>query len=192
MISCSISCKTGKVSEPEFPYLQKVDHNDLPHLLPQVMVRLLLKKQFPFGISRCKPVCIGWINNKALLYSTGNCIQYPVINHNGKEYDKECIYMYNWITLLYSRNSHNIVKQLYFNKKKKYFTFLLTFILAFYCCLNLVARNNMNLVSDHTPNRWHQPLRVWDIGISIYENSPGDSRVRSSLRITEKLRFTTF
>ena len=25
------------------------------------------------------------INNKVLLYSTGNYIQYPVINHNGKE-----------------------------------------------------------------------------------------------------------
>ena len=24
-----------------------------------------------------------------------NYIQYPVINHNGKEYEKECIYMYN-------------------------------------------------------------------------------------------------
>ena len=32
---------------------------------------------------------------KVLLYSTGNYIQYPVINHNGKEYEKECIYMYN-------------------------------------------------------------------------------------------------
>ena len=28
---------------------------------------------------------IGWINNEVLLYSTGNYIQYPVINHNGKE-----------------------------------------------------------------------------------------------------------
>ena len=27
---------------------------------------------------------LGWTNNKVLLYSTGNCIQYPVINHNGK------------------------------------------------------------------------------------------------------------
>ena len=27
---------------------------------------------------------IGWINNKALLYSTVNYIQYPVINHNLK------------------------------------------------------------------------------------------------------------
>ena len=30
---------------------------------------------------------IEWINNKVLLYSTGNYIQYPVINHNGKEYE---------------------------------------------------------------------------------------------------------
>ena len=45
-----------------------------------------------FGISRCKLLYIGWIN-KVLLYSTGNCIQYPVINHNGKEYEKY-VYMY--------------------------------------------------------------------------------------------------
>ena len=29
---------------------------------------------------------------KVLLYSTGNYIQYHVINHNGKEYEKEYIY----------------------------------------------------------------------------------------------------
>ena len=46
-----------------------------------------------FGISRCKLVYIDWLNNKVLLYSTGNYIQYPVINHNGKEYEKECIYI---------------------------------------------------------------------------------------------------
>ena len=27
-----------------------------------------------------------------LLYSTGSCIQYPVVNHNGEEDEKECIY----------------------------------------------------------------------------------------------------
>ena len=48
-----------------------------------------------FGVSRCKLVYIGWINNKVLLYSTGNYSQYPVINHNGKEYEKECICIYN-------------------------------------------------------------------------------------------------
>ena len=36
---------------------------------------------------------IEWINNKVLLYSTGNYIQYSVINHNGKENEKECVYI---------------------------------------------------------------------------------------------------
>ena len=40
-----------------------------------------------FEISKCKLVYIGWINNKVLLYSTGNSIQHPVINHYGKEYE---------------------------------------------------------------------------------------------------------
>ena len=38
--------------------------------------------------SRYKLLHIGRINNKVLLCSTGNCIQYPVINHNAKEYEK--------------------------------------------------------------------------------------------------------
>ena len=38
-----------------------------------------------FGVSWFKLLCIGWINNKVLLFSTGNYTQYPVINHNGKE-----------------------------------------------------------------------------------------------------------
>ena len=46
-----------------------------------------------FGVSRCKLLHIEWINNKALLYSTGNYIQYLEINHNGKEYLKKNIYI---------------------------------------------------------------------------------------------------
>ena len=46
-----------------------------------------------FEISRCKLVYIEWINNKILLYSPGNYIQYPVINHNGKENEKEYVYV---------------------------------------------------------------------------------------------------
>ena len=34
---------------------------------------------FGVGISICKLVCIEWINNKGLLYSTGNYIRYSVI-----------------------------------------------------------------------------------------------------------------
>ena len=65
-----------------------------------------------FETSRCKLLHQDGIN-KALLYNTGSYIQYPVINCNGKEYEKVYIYiyiythtythMYNWITLLYSR-----------------------------------------------------------------------------------------
>ena len=44
---------------------------------------------------------IGWINNKILLYSIENYIQYTVINHNGKEYEKlymcMCVCMYIYI-----------------------------------------------------------------------------------------------
>ena len=43
--------------------------------------------------NRCKLVCIGWINHKVLLNSTENYIQYLVINHNGKEYEKEYIHV---------------------------------------------------------------------------------------------------
>ena len=35
---------------------------------------------------------IEWINKKVLLNNTGNYIQYPIINHNGKEYEKKCMY----------------------------------------------------------------------------------------------------
>ena len=31
-------------------------------------------------------------------------VQYSVIIHNGKEYGKKCVYMYNSVTLMYSRN----------------------------------------------------------------------------------------
>ena len=50
-------------------------------------------KDWEFGINPCKLLHIEQIKNQVLLYSTGNYIQYPVVNHNGKEYEK--VYMYN-------------------------------------------------------------------------------------------------
>ena len=44
------------------------------------------------GICRHTPVCIEWKNNKALQYSIGNYIHYPVIHHNGKEHKQGCVY----------------------------------------------------------------------------------------------------
>ena len=48
-----------------------------------------------FGINRCKLLYIEWRESKVLLYSTGNNNKHPVINHNGKKCEKECIYMCN-------------------------------------------------------------------------------------------------
>ena len=53
------------------------------------------RMDWEFGITRCKLLHTKWKNNKVLLYSTGNHIQHPVINHNGKEYERERIYMDN-------------------------------------------------------------------------------------------------
>ena len=47
------------------------------------------------GVSRCKLLYLERINNKALLYSSGNYIQSSGIDHDGKEYKKRlymCIY----------------------------------------------------------------------------------------------------
>ena len=56
-----------------------------------------------FGTSRCKLLYIEWINNKVLLYSTWDYICYPVINHNGKEYEKEyiCVYIHTSASCVY-------------------------------------------------------------------------------------------
>ena len=51
------------------------------------------RKGWEFGISRNMPLYIKYISNKVLLYSIGNYIQYPVINHSRKEYEKECVYI---------------------------------------------------------------------------------------------------
>ena len=68
-------------------------------------------------------------NNKALMYSTGNYIQYLVINHNGKEYKKR---MYVCVKL-----SHFAVQQrlaqhckstiLQFKEKRDYKFFSITY-----------------------------------------------------------------
>ena len=57
-----------------------------------------IRKHREFGINRCRCLdrinrCLDWINNKVLLCSTGNYIQYVLTDHNGKEYEKECVYM---------------------------------------------------------------------------------------------------
>ena len=57
-----------------------------------------------FRIGRCKLLYREWLDNKVPLFGTGSHVQYSVINHNGKEYEKEDIYVYKLIILLYSKN----------------------------------------------------------------------------------------
>ena len=59
------------------------------------------RNEWEDGVSRCKLLYIGWIKKKVPqgLTHTGDYIQYPVINHNGKEYIKKecvcvCVYIY--------------------------------------------------------------------------------------------------
>lgn len=59
-------------------------------------------------------------SNKALLFSTGNYNQYPVINHNGKEYlQRMCMCVYETESLCYTPLTQVEVNQLYFKKREK-------------------------------------------------------------------------
>ena len=46
------------------------------------------------GIRRRKLLYTRWINNKVLLHSTQNYIQYPGMNHNRKECKNVCVCIY--------------------------------------------------------------------------------------------------
>ena len=67
-----------------------------------------------FGVGKCKLLHLEWISNEVLLYSTGNYIQSLGIEYDGRQYENMYIYIYDWVTMLYSRNRHNAVNQLYF------------------------------------------------------------------------------
>ena len=53
-------------------------------------IKSMITPRFKMQV-RCTLVYTGRINNKFLLYSTGNNIQHTVISHNIKEYEKEYI-----------------------------------------------------------------------------------------------------
>ena len=71
----------------------KQKHTDLENrLVVSKCKRGRDRMKWEFRVSRCKLLCMEW-RGKILQYSTGNTIQCPVINHNGKECKKECIYI---------------------------------------------------------------------------------------------------
>ena len=72
-----------------------------------------------FGVGRYRPLHLEKMGNGVLLYSTGNCVQSLGLEHDGKWKKRMCVYGWLGVTLLYSRNWKNIIKQLHFNKKFK-------------------------------------------------------------------------
>ena len=58
-----------------------------------------------------------WLPTGDLLFSTENSTQHSMAIYWEKNLrENGYVYMYDWIILLYSRNCHNLVSQLYFNK----------------------------------------------------------------------------
>ena len=58
------------------------------------------QREHKCGISKCKLAHPECINNKALLYSTGNYIHYPVIKPQWKRVLKKKVHMYICVCLL--------------------------------------------------------------------------------------------
>ena len=46
-----------------------------------------------FDVGRCKLFHLKWINNRVLMYSIGNCVQYFGLECDGRQYRKK-MYMY--------------------------------------------------------------------------------------------------
>ena len=71
--------------------------------------------EWKVGVSRFKLLNIEYINNKVLPYSTGNHIQYPIINHMEKTILKTCMCVYlNHFAV--KQKVNNIVNQCKMNK----------------------------------------------------------------------------
>ena len=49
--------------------------------------------EWEVGVSRCMILYMEWVNNKDLLYRTGNYTQYLQITYNAKGSEKEYVYM---------------------------------------------------------------------------------------------------
>ena len=65
-----------------------------------------------FWVGRCKLLHLKWISDEVPLYSTRNYIQTLGVEHDGIEYEKNNVNIYDCVTTLYSRNWHNTVNQL--------------------------------------------------------------------------------
>ena len=130
------------------------------------------------GVSRCKLIYIGWIN-KVLLYSTGNYIQYPVINHNGNEYKKNayiCTKSFCLTVFSFTINiCFNIIKAISFLKKMDSLIFI--FMVLVPECL-LILYHFIFFLSFKSCNIWKENGKIthltgirFEITLNIFPNA---------------------
>ena len=82
-----------------------------------------------FGINRSKLLHLEWIDNKVLLYSIGNYIQSLRIDHDGKYFLKEYIYiLYIEYIYIYSIYIESIYLYIYIYKEYIYILYIYTYI----------------------------------------------------------------
>ena len=62
--------------------------------------------EWDFGVSRCGSM--EGVNNKVLPYSTGDYIQYPGRNHNGKLYKNMRVYITESLGCTAEINTHTV------------------------------------------------------------------------------------
>ena len=68
------------------------------------------------GDGRSKLFRLEWISNES--YCTAQGTISIGKEHDGRQNEKKNVYVYDWVTMLYSRNWHNTINQLYSNKNK--------------------------------------------------------------------------
>ena len=97
------------------------------------------------------------------------------------------IYVYNWITLLYSRNYHNIVNQLYLNKIKFFKCLAKEF--WFYSvehgnALKTFEHGNDNIRTQHVTDIAKSDLEGGGCGDRNWGGGPKNSSIKSSWGLT--------
>lgn len=85
----------------------------------------------------CKLFKIRALNNEVLLYGMGNCLQYPVINHMGKNIRVICVCITEALSGTAEMNIYSIANQLCFNKIFKNQGFPILFSLLVPCIIHV-------------------------------------------------------
>lgn len=95
------------------------------------------RMDWEFGVGRYKLLYSEWINNKVLLYRTGELRQSLVINHNGREIFLN-VYIYMCLKIMWTSTLSLFISWIYFplpnNSYLSFIKYLFLFPLGLLCC----------------------------------------------------------